>query len=146
MPAIIYTIIYYPGGFTKQRKTEVIDHIHDTTSSCLKKCSNTETLIHRDFTNLDITEINQTFELDQLITFPSRGNATLDLMTNVTEYKQVTIIKLAPIGANDYCVIEIAASTELGSKYMNEAWSLKKRNHSSHKIYTKLPGRSEHHY
>ena len=39
LPAIIYGVVYYPGGFTVAQKSDVIDHLHGTISGflCLRR-------------------------------------------------------------------------------------------------------------
>ena len=75
-----------------------------------------------DFNRLNITNICRHFGLKQVVKFPTRGDATLDLiLTNISEFYSEPKC-YPPLGLSDHCTIHIAAKQrryqQEKSKYM----------------------------
>ena len=86
-PATIYSVIYHPPNLNKNLCDTTINHITSTVSDLATKYPNANTVIYRDFNDLNTDAITDLLNLPQIVWFPTRKDNTLDLVfTDVPEY------------------------------------------------------------
>lgn len=108
---IIYAVVYHPPGLTKTEQEGTIEHILSTVSKLALKHKSANYFMYGDFNHLDLTAVQETFKLKQIVNFPTRGTAWLDLiLTDVTEYQNTPCNKGAPLTVtNDHCAIIVSS-------------------------------------
>lgn len=119
LPPIIYATIYHPPNLPKAICESTIDHITATVSQLSSRYHNAKFIIYGDFNDLDTQPITDLFAFHQLVTFPTRGEKTIDLVfSDIDEYTkspETTCLQAAPIGESDHNSIEL--TTKLRPKH-----------------------------
>ena len=101
--------VYHPPSSNRRDIEATQVHITETIHRLLCKHKTAQLLLCGDFNRLDTSPIESLYGLRQLVNFPTRESATLDLiLTDITEYKAP--VKLSPLSANDHCVIHLPGS------------------------------------
>ena len=108
---ITFSLIYHPPGLKKSLKDNTIEHIITTTSKHLKSYPDTKLFICGDFNDLDTTDITTLLPVSQIVDFPTRADAKLDMIfTDLDEYVSSGCVQLPPILCNDHCAIVVPSS------------------------------------
>lgn len=108
-PTIVYASAYHPPNLRKALCDSTIDHIIGTVSQLSSKYPHSKFVIYGDFNDLDTSHITNILPLEQIVTFPTREQNTLDLVfTNIEHYTTKPTdmcVKAPPIGSSDHCSI-----------------------------------------
>ncbi|XP_038062361.1 uncharacterized protein LOC119732829 [Patiria miniata] len=104
-------VIYYPPNSTSECK--ILDHICNTVDHIRASDMSAIITLFGDFNGLKCDPIEANLSMTQLISFPTRGNATLDkIFTNFPVlFKEPE--RLPPLGASDHCCVLLSAVCEL---------------------------------
>ena len=71
----------------KRQRPAILDYLWQSLSSIEWRFPNCGLLIVGDFSRLNTKRLQNSFDLKQIVTFPTRGDRTLDLvLTNLKEY------------------------------------------------------------
>ncbi|CAH1239876.1 NCAPD2 [Branchiostoma lanceolatum] len=107
IPYIVVCAVYIPPA--SPHGTALIEHLSDTVDTLRAKTPNVGMCIAGDFNRLDIHQLCLGNELSQIVDFPTRMTATLDLV--ITNMKQVyeKPSSLPPIGNSDHNIIILKA-------------------------------------
>ena len=98
---LIIACLYHPPAADQSTTS---DYIESTIAKLTPKHPNANFVLTGDFNRLPVDNLCAQFGLRDLVNFPTRDQAKLDLMlTDVDEYDHP--IKLAPISHNDHCCI-----------------------------------------
>ena len=121
-PATIYSVIYHPPNLNKNLCDTTINHITSTVSDLATKYPNANTVIYRDFNDLNTDAITDLLNLPQIVWFPTRKDNTLDLVfTDVPEYSDSpkTTCQTAPnVGNSDHSSITLSSQVHNKPKYV----------------------------
>ncbi|KAK2555929.1 hypothetical protein P5673_022205 [Acropora cervicornis] len=101
---IVLGIIYHPPN---DNDPAILDYLWQSLSSIESRFPNCGLLIVGDFNRLKTKRLQNSFDLKQIVTFPTRGDRTLDLvLTNLKEYYQDPIQR--PLhGLSDHMSVEV---------------------------------------
>ena len=112
---IIYVTIYNPPGLSNSEQEETGDHVTSTISKLARQHKFANYFVYGDFNLLDLSAIEETFKLKQMVNFPIRDTAWLDLiLTDILEYQAAPCIKAAPLtDTNDHCsnIVSVQSSS-----------------------------------
>ena len=101
---IVLGIIYHPPN---DNDPAILDYLWQSLSSIESRFPNCGLLIVGDFNRLKTKRLQNSFDLKQIVTFPTRGDRTLDLvLTNLKEYYQDPIQR-PPHGLSDHTSVEV---------------------------------------
>ncbi|XP_068749281.1 uncharacterized protein [Montipora capricornis] len=101
---IVLGIIYHPPN---DNDSAILDYLWQSLSSIESRFPNCGLLIVGDFNRLKTKRLQNSFDLKQIVTFPTRGDRTLDLvLTNLKEYYQDPIQR-PPHGLSDHMSVEV---------------------------------------
>ena len=104
IPAIAICAVYIT---TKSPYQDLLaDHLLDSVDYLRSKYPDISILITGDFNRMEINQICRGNDLYQLVDFPTRGEATLDLMMTDGKLKDPyrKPFPISPIGHSDHCV------------------------------------------
>ena len=89
-----------------------MDHIASTVSKLSQSHPTAKLVIGGDFNDLDTRHITSLLPLPQIVNFPTRGEAKLDLLfTDLDEYISAGCIRQPPLHTNDPCAIELLSAS-----------------------------------
>lgn len=112
---IIYCCLYHPPSASDDI---TINHLVDYVKKLSIKHKTENFMICGDFNRLDISVFTECFNMKQLVNFPTRGDATLDLiLTNIPEYTKSACEKLPPLETNDHCCVSITGARKCNRIY-----------------------------
>ena len=74
----IYIYIYHPSGINDEL---MINHLFESIKTLETKFPNCGIIISGDFNKLNVRSLKNSFNLCQIMNFPTRGNNTLDLIS-----------------------------------------------------------------
>ncbi|KXJ23350.1 hypothetical protein AC249_AIPGENE5190 [Exaiptasia diaphana] len=101
--SLLIAIIYRPDD-TKDPKV-LEQHIVDSADNYLAKHPDAGLIIMGDFNRMCTKSISRKLGIKQIVKFPTRGDATLDLiLTNIQDYYKEPV-QLPPLGRSDYNAI-----------------------------------------
>ena len=101
---IVLGIIYHPPN---DNDPAILDYLWQSLSSIESRFPNCGLLIVGDFYRLNTKRLQNSFDLKQIVTFPTRGDRTLDLvLTNLKEYNKDPIQR-PPHGLSDHMSVEV---------------------------------------
>ena len=99
---IVLGIIYHPPN-----DPAILDYLWQSLSSIESRFTNCGLLIVGDFNRLNTKRLQNSFDLKQIVTFPTQGDGTLDLvLTNLKEYYKDPIQR-PPHGLSDHMSVEV---------------------------------------
>ena len=102
--SIVVGTIYPPSRANDQAMREYLIRCLSYIESHYCNCG---VVITGDFNRLDTTRLQNSFKLKQIVNFPARGVATLDLvLTNINDFYD-SPIKRPPLGLSDHLSIEL---------------------------------------
>ena len=94
LPYHIYAVIYHPPGLNKEDQEATREHISSTITKLAVKYKSARFFIYGDFNRLDMNSLKDIFKLKQIVTFPTRKDAMLDLiLTDFLEYQEAPFKK-----------------------------------------------------
>ena len=97
-------IIYHPPN---DNDPAILDYLWQSLSSIESRFPNCGLLIAGDFNRLNTKRLQNSFDLKQIVTFPTQDDRTLDLvLTNLKEYYKDPIQR-PPHGLSDYMSVEV---------------------------------------
>ena len=101
---VVLGIIYHPQN---DNDPAILDYLWQSLSSIESRFPNCGLLIVGDFYQLNTKRLQNSFDLKQILTFPTRGDRTLDLvLTNLKEYNKDPIQR-PPHGLSDHMSVEV---------------------------------------
>ena len=101
---IVLGIIYHPPN---DNDPAILDYLWQSLSSIESRFPNSGLLIVGDFNRLNTKRLQNSFDLKQIVTFPTQGDGTLDLvLTNLKEYYKDPIQR-PPHGLSDHMSVEV---------------------------------------
>ena len=101
---IVLGTIYHPPD---NNDFAILEYLSQCLSSIESRFSNCGLLLVGDFNRLNTKRLQNSFNLKQIVTFPTRGKRTLDLvLTNLKEYYQEPIQR-PPHGLSDHMSVEV---------------------------------------
>ena len=102
--SIILGTVYHPPN---SNDTVMLEYLMDCLSSIESQYPNSGTILLGDFNKLKIARIKRSYNLKQIVNFPTRGPNTLDLiLTNLKDIYEVPI-KRPPFGLSDHFSVEL---------------------------------------
>ena len=102
--SIVVGTLYHPPSASDPAIMEYLIKCLSAIESCYPKCG---IRIARDFNRLQITRLRNSFQLKQIVHFPTRGRRTLELiLTNISQYYQDPIERPS-FGLSDHASIEL---------------------------------------
>ena len=104
---VILAVVYYPGRTSPAESygNKLLNHLFDSLTAAETMFPNRGLIITGDFNRLNTGRLQSHFKLKQLVTFPTRGNATLDLvLTNLGDHLSTPECFL-PFGLSDHCTV-----------------------------------------
>ena len=103
-------IIYHPPN---NNDPAILDYLRQSLSSIESRFSNCGLVIAGDFNRLNTKCLRSSFDLKQIVNFPTRGDRTLDLvLTNLNEYYKDPIQR-SPHGLSDHMSVEVQPKDRL---------------------------------
>lgn len=103
--SIVVGTLYHPPSASDLAIMEYLIKCLSTIES--RFANNCGILVLGDFNRLDITPLQNNFQLKQIVHFPTHGRRTLDLiLTNISEYYQAPM-ECPPFGLSDHATIEL---------------------------------------
>ncbi len=106
-PRKLFIVIaaYLPPGMNVSQKEYIIEAIMENLTIFTNKYKTAKLLLCGDFNDVQISEIESSFHLIQIVNFATRGDNTLDkVSTNVVEYLGKAI-QLPPLSTADHNVV-----------------------------------------
>ena len=101
---IVLGIIYHPPN---DNDPAILDYLWQSLSSIESRFPSCGLLIVGDFNRLNTKRLQNSFDLKQIVTFPTQGDGTLDLvLTNLKEYYKDPIQR-PPHGLSDHMSVEV---------------------------------------
>ena len=101
---IVLRIIYHPPN---NDNSAILDYLWQSLSSIESRFPNSGLLIVGDFNRLNTKRLQNSFDLKQIVKFPTRGDKILDLvLTNLREYYRFPIQR-PPHGLSDHMSVEV---------------------------------------
>ena len=101
---IVLGIIYHPPN---NNNPAILDYLWQSLSSIESRFPNSGLLIVGDFNRLNTKRLQNSFDLKQIVKFPTRGDKILDLvLTNLREYYKDPIQR-PPHGLSDHMSVEV---------------------------------------
>ena len=105
---IIVGTVYHPPSASD---SEMLNYLINCLSSIEAQSPNSGILLLEDFNKLKVTKLKSSFKLKQIITFPTRGSNTLDLiLTNLHEFYN-SPVQRPPFGLSDHMTIDLQPKT-----------------------------------
>ena len=105
---IIVGTVYHPPSASD---SEMLNYLINCLSSIEAQSPNSGILLLGDFNKLKVTKLKSSFKLKQIITFPTRGSNTLDLiLTNLHEFYN-SPVQRPPFGLSDHMTIDLQPKT-----------------------------------
>ena len=104
---ILLAVVYYPGRNSpaESDSQNLLNHLFDSLKSAESLYPNCGIIVTGDFNRLDICHLRNHFKLKQLVKFPTRGQATLDLiLTNMGNHFS-TPESFPPFGLSDHSTV-----------------------------------------
>ena len=102
--SIVLAAIYHPPG---SDNLAMIDYLIDCLTRAEAMHSNCGIILMGDLNRLRTSSISRLFKLKQLVSFPTRGERTLDvILTNISQFF-VNPEKMAPFGLSDHFTISL---------------------------------------
>ncbi|XP_028416439.1 uncharacterized protein LOC114540505 [Dendronephthya gigantea] len=101
--SLVVGTLYHPPSADDSAMLDYLSNCLSTLESCYPNCG---FIILGDFNQLNINRLKLSYNLRQLVNFPTRGRNTLDLvLTNLYEYYDQPV-KYAPFGLSDHMSVE----------------------------------------
>ena len=105
---IIVGTVYHPPSASD---SEMLNYLINCLSSIEAQSPNSGILLLGDFNKLKVTKLKSSFKLKQIITFPTRGSNTLDLiLTNLHEFYN-SPVQCPSFGLSDHMTIDLQPKT-----------------------------------
>ena len=102
--SIILGTVYHPPN---SNDTVMLEYLMDCLSSIESRYPNSGTILLGDFNKLKIARLKRSYNLKQIVNFPTRGPNTLDhILTNLKNTYEVPIKRL-PFGLSDHFSVEL---------------------------------------
>lgn len=103
---IIFVCIYIPPSAVTCNSNDVLDFVSLNIDNNLTKLPEYNILLTGDFNRLDINVLTDSFDLCNLVTEPTRGNVTLDLLLVSTQLSDnLDVIVGPPVATSDHSTI-----------------------------------------
>jgi hypothetical protein len=101
---IVVGTVYRPP---RADNTAMLNYLMDSLSSIETQHSNCGIILLGDFNGINVAKLKSSFQLKQIVNFPTRGQNTLDLiLTNLQDYYD-TPVSRPPFGLSDHVTIEV---------------------------------------
>ena len=107
---VIVAVVYYPGPTSPAECDAqlILNHLFDSLMKAQSIFSNCGLVVTGDFNRLKTRRLQNHFKLKQLVKFPTRGQATLDLiLTNMAD-KYAEPESFPPFGLSDHVTVIVA--------------------------------------
>ncbi len=105
-PAIAVCVVYNPPGRSAEEQRNLDEYLTNTTDSIRNSYPNCRIVFLGDFNNFDVSNLNRSHSLKQVVPSPTRGSATLDLIvTDLHDFYDKPYI-LAPLGSVDHSIVQ----------------------------------------
>ena len=107
---VIVAVVYYPGPTSPAECDAqlILNHLFDSLMKAQSIFSNCGLVVTGDFNRLKTCRLQNHFKLKQLVKFPTRGQATLDLiLTNMAD-KYAEPESFPPFGLSDHVTVTVA--------------------------------------
>ena len=102
--SIVVGTVYHPP---RADNTAMLNYLMDSLSSIETRHSNCGIILLGDFNSINIAKLKSSFQLKQIVNFPTRGQNTLDLiLTNLQDYYD-TPVSRPPFGLSDHVTIKV---------------------------------------
>ena len=105
---IIVGTVYHPPSASD---SEMLNYLINCLSSIEAQSPNSGILLLGDFNKLKVTKLKSSFKLKQIITFPTRGSNTLDLILNNLHEFYNSPVQRPPFGLSDHMTIDLQPKT-----------------------------------
>lgn len=127
--SLLIAIIYRPDNTKDPKLLE--QHIVDTTDNYLVKHPDAGLIITGDFNRMCMKSIGRKLGVKQVVNFPTRADATLDLiLTNIQDYYDEPI-QLPPLGRSDHNSIVFTPKQSIAPKGTNTKIYRRKLNNAN---------------
>ena len=104
LSSIVDRTVYHPP---RADNFAMLTYLMDSLSSIESQHSNSGIILLRDFNDLNVVKFKSSFQLKQIVNFPTRGQNSLDLiLTNLQDYCNAPDI-CPPFGLSDHMSIEV---------------------------------------
>ena len=124
---VILAVVYYPGPTSPAECDAqlILNHLFDSLMKAQSIFSNCGLVVTGDFNRLKTSRLQNHFKLKQLVKFPTRGQATLDLiLTNMAD-KYAEPESFPPFGLSDHVTVIVAPKVKArpnGSNITQHCW------------------------
>ena len=130
---IIFGLVYYPGRTSPAESDPHIlnDHLFESLTLAEAALPNCGIILTGDFNRLNTSRLQKHFKLKQLVKFPTRGNATLDLfLTNMGDHF-ATPEPYPPFGLSDHCTVFVRPKERIPNQKTRKSISIRDKRASN---------------
>ena len=102
--SIVVGTVYHPP---RADNSAMLTYLMDSLSSAESRHSNSRIILLGDFNDLNVVKLKSSFQLKQIVNFPTRGQNSVDLiLTNLQDYYNAPDI-CPPFGLLDHVSVEV---------------------------------------
>ena len=107
LSAIAVCVVYNPPGRTAEELVNLEEYLTNTIDSIRNRYPDCRIMLLGDFNNFDVSNLTRSLSLKQIVSSPTRGLATLDLIiTDLYNFYDKPRI-LAPLGSADHSIVQL---------------------------------------
>ena len=124
---IIFGLVYYPGRTSPAESDPHIlnDHLFESLTLAEAALPNCGIILTGDFNRLNTSRLQKHFKLKQLVKFPTRESATLDLfLTNMGDHFATPEL-YPPFGLSDHCAAFVRPKERIPNQKTRKSISIR---------------------